>query len=144
MARELIEAEASGTRDEALAAGPITRFGSLRVWPGAFTWGGLGLALVVGCAVLRLRVPWWPIHPILFVVWGTYAVACFYFSFLLGWAVKCAVVGIGGAKSYGSVKPLMIGLVSGEVLAILFWTVVGAVYYFNTGLAPLAYQVFPG
>ena len=144
LSRELAEAEASGTLAEAEAAAPLTRFASLRVWPGGITWGGLGLALVVGCAVLRLRVPWWPIHPILFVMWGTYAVACFYFSFLLGWAVKSAVVGVGGAKAYGSVKPLMIGLISGELLAILFWTVVGAIYYFNTGLAPLTYQIFPG
>ena len=144
VSRELVAAEAAGTVNEAVSAAPLMRFASMRVWPGGITWGGLGLALVIGCAVLRLRVPWWPIHPILFVMWGTYAVACFYFSFLLGWAVKSAVVGVGGAKAYGSVKPLMIGLISGEILAILFWTVVGAVYYFSTGLAPLTYQIFPG
>ncbi|NJL32158.1 MAG: hypothetical protein HC898_11345, partial [Phycisphaerales bacterium] len=35
-------------------------------------WAGLGLSLVIATALARLRLPWWPIHPVMFIFWGTY------------------------------------------------------------------------
>ena len=144
LATRLGEADALGTLSAAMQAQPITRFASLDVDADSLTAGLIGLVLVLLCAVLRLRVPWWPIHPILFVMWGTYALACFSFSFLLGWMIKSVAVRVGGARSYATLKPLMVGLISGELLAVLFWSIVGAAYYFTTGLQPAVYQVFPG
>lgn len=111
---------------------------------GAFWWTGLGLGLVLATAAARLRLPWWPLHPIAFLVWGTYPINQFAFSFLLGWAVKAAVVKTMGAKGYHSVKPLMIGIIAGELFAGLLWMAVGATYFYVQGINPVSYSIFPG
>jgi hypothetical protein len=110
-----------------------------RLW-----WLAAGVVLTLGCGVARLRLPWWPIHPVLFLMWGTYANAHFFFSFLLGWLAKTIVVGAGGERAYDTAKPLLIGMITGELLAALLWTVVGAIIYFVTGQTPPSYLVYPG
>jgi hypothetical protein len=96
---------------------------------------GAGLALVIACGLLRLRLAWWPIHPVLFLVWGTLSSAWYGPSFLLGWLLKSCVVKFGGSKSYQAAKPLFVGLVAGEFAAALLWACVGLVYYLKTGIA---------
>jgi hypothetical protein len=103
--------------------------------------GGFALALIT--AALRLRFAWWPLHPVAFLVWDTYPLIMFGPSFLLGWLVKSAVVGTAGARGYHAVKPLMIGVIAGELLSGLAFMVVGATYYFVTGRTPTTYWVFP-
>ncbi len=36
-----------------------------------------GVALVLGFSVCRLRYSWWPLHPIMFLVWGTWTMSRF-------------------------------------------------------------------
>jgi hypothetical protein len=100
--------------------------------------------LVLATAVLRLRLPWWPLHPVAFLVWGTYPIVMFGPSFLMGWLVKAGVVGTTGAKGYHAVRPLMVGIIAGELLTGLFWMIVGAVYFFVAGKTPVSYSIFPG
>jgi hypothetical protein len=109
----------------------------------AAIWMGAGLVLVIGCTVARLRLPWWPLHPVLFLVWGTYPCSQFYFSFLLGWVIKAVLVKLAGARTYHATRPLMVGVIAGEMLAALAWILVGAIYYWQTGLAPPRYSLFP-
>ncbi len=110
---------------------------------GAYFWLLTGLALVLITAFARLRLPWWPIHPVLFLVWVTYPIQRFGSTFLVGWAIKAAVVKTMGAKGYHTVKPLMIGLIVGDLFGGLLWIAVGIVYYYFTGLTPVSYPIFP-
>ncbi len=104
---------------------------------------GVGLALVIGFSWARLRFPWWPIHPILFLVWGSYPMAVFATSFLLGWAAKVAITRITGGQGFQRAKPLMVGVIAGDLLGGLIFMIIGAIYYASTGTAPKDYQVFP-
>ncbi len=133
-----------GTLAEATAATGIDRLKLVRPEKGALPWLLVGIVLVVGVAAARLRLPWWPLHPVAFLVWGTYPITQFAFAFLVGWAVKVAVLRTGGVKSYHEVKPLMVGAIAGELLAALTWMIVGATYYSRYGLEPMSYRVFPG
>lgn len=109
-----------------------------------FLWAaGIGLALAVGISVLRLRHTWWPIHPICLLVAGTAPGLRFGPSFLLGWAIKSVIVKFGGGKKYQQLKPLMIGVIAGELFGGLLWMIVGAAYRLLTGLQPKAYWVYP-
>ena len=36
------------------------------------------------------------------------------------------------------------GVICGELLAALGWAVIGAIYYFVTGVAPRAYWIYSG
>jgi len=133
-----------GTLAEATAATGLQRLSLIQPEPGAAPWMLVGIVLVVAVAAARLRLPWWPLHPVAFLVWGTFPLTKFAFAFLVGWAVKVAVLRTGGARSYHQIKPLMIGAIGGELTIALAWMIVGAIYYAATGLEPTSYRVFPG
>jgi hypothetical protein len=144
LSQHISEAAAHGTLAQATATSGWDRLQALRPANGTFVWMVAGIVLVLSMALARLRITWWPLHPVLFVVWGTYPMAQFGPSFLVGWMVKAGVVGTTGAKGYHSVKPLMVGVIAGELLSGLFWMMVGAGYFFVTGRTPVSYWVFPG
>ena len=104
----------------------------------------IGFVLVVLVSFLRLRYAWWPIHPILFLVWYTYPLACFANSFLLGWAIRTATERLGGTDAYRRGRVLMIGCIAGDLLGGLVFLVHGGFYSFLTGMEPEAYRIFPG
>ena len=106
-------------------------------------FAGAGFVLVLIASALRLRFAWWPLHPVLFLVWYTWPMATLHHSFLLGWLVKTAVTRLGGGPTYGKLQPFMVGVIAGELLGGLTFMVVGAVYYFVTGLQPIRYTVLP-
>ena len=75
----------------------------------------VGLALLIAFCHLRFR--WWPLHPVMFIFLGAFQGQLMGFSFLLGWAVKTATTRYGGARAYLRLKPLMIGIIAGEMVA---------------------------
>lgn len=101
------------------------------------------MGLVIICAAARPRLAWWPLHPVIFLVWGTTPLARFGFSFLLGWSIKAAVVRVAGARGYKAAVPIVCGLIAGELVAALALMIVGAAYYARTGLMPAHYWIFP-
>ncbi len=109
-----------------------------------FLWAaGIGLVLFTGMSVLRLRFVWWPLHPVLFLVWRAHGLSHFSFSFLLGWFIKVVVTHLGGAQKYQELKVLMIGIIAGDLLGGLIFMVHGAIYHAVYGLIPKIYLVFP-
>jgi len=109
-----------------------------------FLWAfGAGFVLVLVCSALRLRLPGWPIHPAMFMLWATYPMSTTCWSFFFGWLIKVFTVRFGGNRAALRLRPLMIGIISGEVLAALIFMIVGAVYFFATGQKPLIYRYFP-
>ncbi len=142
-ARAVSELSAIGRLDAAMTHDDLGRLANLGPEPWAIAWLLVGLTLVLATAIARLRLPWWPLHPVIFLVWGTWAIAQLGFSFLVGWAIKSAVVGAGGARGYHATLPLMMGIIAGELTAGLFWMAVGATYFLSTGAAPSNYLIFP-
>jgi hypothetical protein len=106
----------------------------------AFTAAGFVFVIVFG--LLRLRVPSWPLHPILLVGICSWAVNWLAPSILLGWIVRTSVIQLGGSRGYRQLKPLMTGVIAGELLSGIGWIVVGALYYALTGLVPSQFSVF--
>lgn len=144
MSAHISDLSSTGTLEASMQVRGLDRLRAISADPNNLGWLGLGAGLVLATAVARLRLPWWPIHPVLFVFWGTYPCAQFWFSFLLGWLIKAAVVKVSGAKGYHAVKPMMIGVIGGELTAGMLWLLWGAAYYFWTGLQPKSYFMFPG
>jgi hypothetical protein len=142
LTRLIADARVQGTLTLATSAASL-KWSAIDPAGGSLGWVGLGLTLVLGASAARLRLPWWPLHPIAFLVWDTYPIIMFGPSFLLGWMVKAAVVGSGGARAHQAVRPLMIGVIAAELTSGLFWIVLGIVYYFVTGQRPVSYAIFP-
>ncbi|MBS3734596.1 MAG: hypothetical protein KGY99_06680 [Phycisphaerae bacterium] len=110
----------------------------------AFCWAaGIGLGGVLLLSFLRLRLPWWPIHPVLLLVLGVDTVTPLCASFFVGWAIRVCVTGFGGDRGYRRAKPLFIGLIAGEFAAGLFWAAGGFIRYAATGLHYDVLRVHP-
>lgn len=89
----------------------------------------------------RRRFVWWPLHPVLFLAWFTYPIWMFGTSFFIGWMVKTLVVKLGGGTAYQRLKPLMIGMIAGELLGGLIFMIAGWIYYARTGFPPPTYSL---
>jgi len=109
-----------------------------------FLWAaGLGAAGVLVLSFLRLRLPWWPIHPIIFILWGTRQTAEVGASFLLGWAIKSGVTKLGGTQTYKTTRKVMFGAIAGDLIGALIFMLIDMAYYNFTGRPPKQYIFFP-
>ncbi|MBN2450283.1 MAG: hypothetical protein JXR77_07830 [Lentisphaeria bacterium] len=107
----------------------------------AFCIALAGVILFVGA---RLRFARWPLHPVMFLTWPGYAGYMMAWSFLGGCFLKTMVTRYGGSHSYQRLKPLMFGLIAGDVLASLLTIIIGLFYNLHTGSLPKTYWVLPG
>lgn len=106
-------------------------------------WTCIGLAAVLICLFGRIHLPWWPLHPVAFIVMGTYAANATAFSFLLGFAIRKVIVWLGGKRAFDKAKPFMVGMIAADVLATVGWAVAGLIYYLHTGTSPTEIQLMP-
>ena len=105
---------------------------------------GAGLGLVTLFTFCRLRFARWPLHPVLFLLWHNYPGGVMAVSFLIGWLIKVTVTKYGGAAGYQKLKPLMFGLVAGEILGAVAPMVIGGLKFFLTGDPPTTFNIMPG
>ncbi|MBA4386592.1 MAG: hypothetical protein C0404_01345 [Verrucomicrobia bacterium] len=94
----------------------------------------IGFFLLLGFSALRLRFTWWPLHPVLILTVGT-GIGKFAFSFMLGWMIKVAVSRFAGVQKYTDLKPMMIGVVVGDLAGGFIFLVISWAYYAFTGVA---------
>lgn len=86
---------------------------------------GLGAGLFVGLMALRLRFVGWPLHPIGLVTMYSWTSNQFGTSFLIGWALKAVIVRLGGLRLYARCRPFFLGIILGDVISAVIWTIVG-------------------
>ena len=133
----------SGTVEDSAALTPLQRLAAFDP-DRRFVWFlGAGVVGVVALGWLRMRFTWWPLHPIILLVAGTWTIEQYSHSFLLGWMIKASVTGLGGAKKYRSGRTFMIGIIAGDLLGGLLFMAIGSIYYWQTHLPPSRYFVFP-
>ncbi len=133
---------AQGLLEQAMHAGPVARLGMLAPDGPAVTAFFVTFGLVFAFAALRYRFAWWPLHPVMLLMLATAQSMSSGFSFLLGWAVKSATVRYGGDAACRTLKPLMFGLIAGEVMASVVPMLVGIIYWMVTRTAPPPFSVF--
>lgn len=91
------------------------------------------LSLALTFAFCRLRFARWPFHPVVLVFMHGGQAVTMAWSFLIGCAIKASVTHYGGARLYDRVKPLMIGLIAGDLVGRFIPMGVGIVHYLATG-----------
>jgi hypothetical protein len=140
---EVMQLEAVGALEEAESLpwwNRLSRIAPRQNFVGAFVFGILGVLLF---SYLRLRVTWWPLHPVMFLLWATYPMEQTCHAFFCGWLIKTCAIRFGGIRMARDLKPLMVGVIAGELLSAIIFMVVGAVYYMWTGDMPIVYRWFP-
>ena len=135
--------KSQGALEESETVKGFARFGRIDPETRSVIGFGIGLAVVLLLAAARLRITWWPLHPVLVVMFWNYPCCMFWCSFLVGWSIKKAVVRFGGHRSYRRFSPVMLGLIAGDLLGVLIPSVVGAIYYLVTGEPALSFAVMP-
>jgi hypothetical protein len=135
---------AQGTLDQANAVSGWNRFAHMAPNVPCMLAFGSGAALVLLCVAGRLRFSRWPLHPVLFLIWTSYPAKAMAASFLIGWMIKVAVARYGGAGGYNHFKPLMFGLIAGDMLGGVIPMIIGLIDYLLTGTPPPQFLILPG
>ena len=88
--------------------------------PAGTHWGaGLsGVVVMLALLAVRAKVDWWPVHPIGFLVAGTYAMHVMWFSFFLGWLAKVLVVPLGGGRGLRCARRFFVGVICAEAVQV--------------------------
>lgn len=86
-----------------------------------------GMGFIILLAKLRATFPWFPLHPIGYLITGTPAARFIWVPFLLGWLVKLVVVRYGGLSLYTRLMPFFVGVIVGDSVTPAAWGVYGAV-----------------
>lgn len=93
---------------------------------------GIGAALLWACS----RFPAWPIHPV-GIYFSHHSIGhLLWFSVFLGWLIKSSITGLFGGGAYRQARPVFLGLIIGEVLAVLVWALVPVIIILITGAEP--------
>jgi len=84
---------------------------------------GISAALLWACS----RFPSWPVHPIGMLFARNSLGFLIWFSIFLGWAVKVTTTRLFGGGAYRKARPVFLGLIVGELLAVIFWALIPAI-----------------
>jgi hypothetical protein len=60
----------------------------------------------------------------------------------MAFVVKWSVLKYGGDRIYRKIKPVMLGLIAGDMLSGLLTSAIGGAYYFVTATPPPRFSVF--
>ncbi len=133
---------AQGALEKSLEISGWERFSNMSLSGPAMTAFAISFAVTIALTVARLRFIRWPLHPVALVVGASWGLGYVAQSMLLGWLIKTITVKYGGEKGVAKVKPFMIGIICGELLAAFLGSVVQAAYYFITGDIPSRFTIY--
>lgn len=110
--------------------------GEIRVpgWQAPFFFV-VGMIVTTFLAYMRYAFFWWPLHPLGYALCVSWTVSVFWFSALLAWIIKGAVLRYGGMRLYVKARPWFLGMVLGEFGSAVVWALLGAM----TGSPPPTY-----
>lgn len=144
-ARQISLLTETGMFEASSAAQGLGKFRLVAPNTGALGYLAVGLLAVVAFSVMRFRFSKFPLHPVLFLVWGTYPANLCWSSFLVGWGIKGLVVRFGGGKVYQSLKPVFVGIIAGELIAAGASIFIEMIYYWMTGnVSGVPFGILPG
>ncbi|HSV27081.1 MAG TPA: DUF6785 family protein, partial [Sedimentisphaerales bacterium] len=118
------------------------RLVNLRPQRGFLLYGAIGFVGVIVISALRLRWTWWPLHPLVLISFGAWTMGRYGASFLIGWMLKAFVLKLAGSAKYMELRPMVIGVIVGDLLAGFIIFLILWAYYLYTGIAPPRFDLF--
>ena len=94
-------------------------------WPG-WGWTGWGAAVMAALTLARHHLLWWPLHPIGYVVSGTWILNSIWFNIFLAWLVKAIVLKYTGPNGYRATRWFFLGMILGQFVVGGMWLVIDA------------------
>lgn len=93
----------------------------------------IGAGLLWACALF----PAWPIHPVGMLFCQFSIGNLIWFSVFLGWLIKVGITRLFGGGVYRKARPVFLGLIFGELLAVIVWALVPVIIVWVTGADPV-------
>jgi hypothetical protein len=75
-----------------------------------------GVGIMCGLMACHRMFPWWPVHPLGFLLGGGWTMLGTWPGLLMGWAVKAVVSHYGGPSLYLRTRPFFLGIILGDLL----------------------------
>ncbi|MDA1192292.1 MAG: hypothetical protein O3A46_11495, partial [Candidatus Poribacteria bacterium] len=86
---------------------------------------GVGAGVMAFLLFMRHRFLWWPLHPIGYALGVTWAPFHLWFSTLVGWSLKLAILKFAGFGTYRRWRAFFLGLIVGEYLMVAILQLLG-------------------
>ncbi|MBD3175132.1 MAG: hypothetical protein GF320_08120 [Armatimonadia bacterium] len=86
----------------------------------------IGFVVYVVLMTLKMRLPWWPLHPIGLALSSTWYMHHMWCPFLIAWILKVLATRYGGHRGARALAPIAYGLILGDVISGCGWTIYGA------------------
>jgi len=91
-------------------------------WMTSYRFGGTRVAEAIGVGFLfatflqamRVRLAWWPFHPLAYAVSGSWEMNLVWVPLLIAYIVKVIIFRYGGIQSYRNALPFFYGLILGQ------------------------------
>jgi len=96
----------------------------------------LGAGFTVLLALMRLQFYWWPLHPLGFVMCGSWSLIVYWFAIFLAWGVKSLIVHYAGLSGYRRARPFFLGLIFGEMGMAVVLTLLDALWHIPAPYVP--------
>lgn len=96
----------------------------------------VGIVVTAFIIYMRSTFLWWPLHPLGYALSVSWTVSVFWFSALMAWTMKSAILRYGGMRLFVRARPFFLGMVLGEFVMAVVWTLI---WWVTNGPAP----VFP-
>ena len=112
------------------AEGPLRQFLDGRAAGQRYNQVGqiaFGAGLATFLFVMCQRNARWPIHPVALMFVGNWYAHRIWFSVLLGWGLKIIMLKYGGSRGYRAGRSLFLGIMIGEVAAVVGWAMVAGI-----------------
>lgn len=88
-------------------------------------WVGFGSAFLL--QFLRVRLPWWPLHPLAFAVTSSWEINLVWGPLFLAFVFKSLILRYGGRGGFQRSLPFFIGLMLGQFVVGSLWNIYGIV-----------------
>ncbi len=88
-------------------------------------FSAFGFVLSMGLLLMRMRLFWWPLHPIGYAISYWWAMNLLWFPILLSFIAKTLILRYGGLSMYRRAVPFFLGLILGEYLMGGVWSLLG-------------------
>jgi len=92
-----------------------------------------GSIFIIFLTWMRSVFVWWPLHPIGYTMFSSWATFQLWFSIFLGSTIKYGILKYGGLRVYRQARPVFLGIIFGEMVCAGMWMVVGDIAGVSTG-----------
>jgi hypothetical protein len=92
----------------------------------------VGFLLTLTLNAARMRVGWFPFHPVGYAVSGSWSLSLLWLPLLIAWIVKSVLLRYGGLRAYRQALPFFLGVILGECVIGSLWMLIGILFHMPT------------